>query len=111
MTTQEFAELMAASLPTGYEFDSNVSTGGGCYAMVATAPDGRTMYATDGDASLPFSADPDTDPEYLTTVSFSYYASDDDYIGWNFVTVDTEFADKVRFCIEDWVDGDPTLED
>lgn len=97
------------ALPTGFVLDTKVCTGGNCYAMVVTAPGGRTLYLTDGDSSLPFSCEEwgvNGAREYRGLL-LGYYDARDEEAGW--VTIDAEDVNErnVKVSVEAWAEGDP----
>lgn len=99
------ADVVADTLPLGYQFDPVVSTGGNCFATVLTAPDGRTLYLTDGDAALPF--DGLDDEQSTGIVVAGYYDSDDEFDGSCTIDADEKFDANLAITIRAWVDGDP----
>jgi len=99
------ADVVTDTLPLGYQFDPVVSTGGGCEATILTAPDGRTLYLTDGDACLPFDGlDHGTSTGYVVA---SYYTADDEHDGSCSIDIDEHLDRNLATTVRSWVDGDP----
>lgn len=85
-----------------YEVRERVETGGGCEAMLITAPDGREVYLTDGDSALPY------DDVHSPRVDVSFYDADQEYEGA--CTVADAASQELGVVIRAWADGTPVLD-
>lgn len=104
--THAIAKLVAL---TDCTVEWQVGTGGNCTADIITAPDGRTLYLTDGDSRIPFGESHELHPMW-SNVTMSYYDAFDDEDGYcsGDLQMDPEqLIENVISTISEWIDGHP----